>query len=443
MNRSLSKYLATRALVRPLVGSAADFSCVDQAVIVPARAESAFLPRTLESVAANPPDALRRTLVVVVVNNPPPPAAQAAARDVVISWNAEAADNCRVLEWLEANRSAFDFPMAWIDAASPGRELPPRTGVGLARKLGCDTVLHQLASVIPNRIETPEKFILLNLDADAPVNRQYLPAVRNELLKSGLPGGVTRYAHGDAPDPTGQAAIARYELYLRYYVAGLLWARSPYAFHTVGSTIVCTAAGYVAAGGFSSKRRAGEDFYFVQQLIKTGGVRRLLGAEVFPSPRVSSRVPFGTGPAVREILATGNAPYRVYAPAVFPILRDLIEGIRRNPMMEAAALLDTLGPEAAAFLAGRGFDTRWSRFARQFTSPQHRVRAFHGWFDGLATVQFIHYLTANGRPKIPISDAWRELLLLAGRVPPDGCPSANELLDWVRHEKPDYPKTDG
>jgi len=440
VTHSLSKYLARHALVRPPAGRRLDpLPNVNQAVIIPARSESAFLPNTLYSLAANPPENLRNTLVTVVVNNTPPPAAGVPPKpDDLDRWRAEADDNRRTLDWLEANRAAFDFPLVWIDAASPGRELPAGTGVGLARKLGCDTVIEQIAHKAPNRLEAPDEFILLNLDADTRVSKEYLSAVRDELLKSGLPGGVTPFAHDEPADQDCQAAIACYELYLRYYVAGLLWAGSPYAFHTVGSTIACTISGYIAAGGFSRKRRAGEDFYFVQQLVKVGGVCRVSGAAVFPSPRVSFRVPFGTGPAVRKILMSGNSPYRVFSPTVFSILRDLIEGVRRNQTREAVDLLDALPSEAAAFLADRGFEKCWSRFVRQFPSAEHRVRAFHGWFDGLATVQFIHYLTTERWPKRPIVDAWHGLLRLMKRTPPRPRTPV-ELLEWVRSRKPDYP----
>ncbi|NOY80426.1 MAG: hypothetical protein GXP31_05400 [Kiritimatiellaeota bacterium] len=442
MHRSLKKYLAARAVVRPLIGLDGRLPAgVDRAVVVPAREEFGALPATLESLARAPLEVLRRTLAVVVVNNSPPPDPVRVAADRVAQWRAGVADNRQTLEWLGNHREAFGFTLAWVDAVSPGRELSPAFGVGLARKIGCDSVLHWLYCGAADReVAPPERFVILNLDADAPVNRDYLVAAVKELSASGLPGGVTRFRHRTAPTPAHQYAIDCYELYLRYYVAGLVWARSPYAFHTVGSTIVCSAAGYAAAGGFSRKRRAGEDFYLVQQLVKVGGVCRVHGAEVFPSPRVSERVPFGTGPAVREILVHSDRPYLVYAPEVFPVVKSLLEAIRGavSPAPDAEDLLTKLPPAAAAFLAERGFVRQWDRFARQFSVAQARLRAFHGWFDGLATLQLIHHLTAECWAKRPLIEAWNGLLGLMGRSAPR-IRAPGDLLAWVREEGLDYP----
>ncbi len=443
MHRSLNKYLAARAAVRPLAGLDDHLPArVDRAVVIPAREESASLPSTLDSLAQGPLEAVRRTLVVVVVNNPPPPDPDRVEAGQAARWRTGFADNRRTLDWLGNHRAAFDFTLSWVDAVSPGCELPASRGVGLARKIGCDSVLHRMYHGASGRNTVPPgRFVLLNLDADAPVNRDYLVAAPQELLVSGLPGGVTRFRHRKAPTPAHQHAIDCYELYLRYYVAGLAWAGSPYAFHTVGSTIVCTAAGCVAAGGFSRKRRAGEDFYFVQQLIKVGGVCRVCGAEVFPSPRTSARVPFGTGPAVGEILADPGRPYLVFASEVFPVLRSVVDAVRwaAGTGCEPEEMLRTVPPAAAEFLARRGFARQWRRFTRQFTTVDARLRAFHGWFDGLATLQLIHWLTAECWAKRPLLDAWSGLLRLMGCTPPRTVRSPGDLLEWVCRERIDCP----
>ena len=64
---------------------------------------------------------------------------------------------------------------------------------------------------------------------------------------------------------------------------------------------------------------AGEDFYLLQQLSKTGcKISMIEKAFVYPSDRHSERVPFGTGKAVGDIIENGN--WQTYHPNCY---RDL------------------------------------------------------------------------------------------------------------------------
>ena len=117
-----------------------------------------------------------------------------------------------------------------------------------------------------------------------------------------------------------------YEYSLRYYVAGLSYAGSPYAFHTIGSTLAVNAVHYARVRGFP-RRQAGEDFYLLNKLAKVGSVRQL-SAETDCEPidiaaRRSDRVPFGTGAAVGKLMELENpaTEFLLYHPAVFGLLR--------------------------------------------------------------------------------------------------------------------------
>ncbi len=420
----LDKYLHRRAQASgPLHGAPLSPGRIDRAVVIPAMREADSLPQTLETLEAQqPPAVLDRTGVVVVVNRPalPPGAPEPAAR----ANRRIAEDNQRTLQWLEHNAARFRFQLAWIDASSPGRELPPGRGVGMARKLGCDAVLEQLARRGTAGEET-EPFILLHLDADTLADRDYLDAAVRELRYSGAAAGVVPFRHQPANDPRRQAAIDAYELYLRYYAAGLTFAGSPYAFPAVGSTMLCTAAAYVAAGGFPAKRQAGEDFYFLQNCAKIGGVFRLHSGMVYPSSRASDRVPFGTGPAVRRLLEQDACDFPVFAPEAFARLRNLLETIERGIYLQPEQVPRLLPPEAAGFFQERGFPKAWAGFLRQYGRTPHALRrAFHVWFDGLATLQFLRRLTASGLEEVPVSRAAARLLamLAPGSAPPAPSP---------------------
>ena len=81
----------------------------------------------------------------------------------------------------------------------------------------------------------------------------------------------------------------------------MTFAGLPYSYHTIGSAFAVTAKAYARQGGMN-RRKAGEDFYFINKLIKGENFGEITNTTVFPSPRTSNRVPFGTGKAIVDAL---------------------------------------------------------------------------------------------------------------------------------------------
>ena len=157
-----------------------------------------------------------------------------------------------------------DLRLAFIDASSPGLEIPDRDGgVGTARKIGMDAALRILDA------RAAGGGVICCLDADTLVEENYLSAFRSYFAGTGDPAAVSAYAHQKPDDPLLLAAICCYEIFLRSYVIGLSYAGSPYAFHSIGSTMACTADGYTGVRGMN-RRRAAEDFHFLNKLAKIG-----------------------------------------------------------------------------------------------------------------------------------------------------------------------------
>ena len=423
VGRSWSKYFHRRALWRPLCGRFDSAAPIGRAVIIPSLAESAFLPCTLASLERSSLAERATALVVVVVNNGPPDAVDPALLT----------DNRRTLAWLAAYAPTANLPLVWIDAATSGHELPAGAGVGMARRLGCDSLLARLVRDGARDAATLKDLVLFHLDADTLVAPSYFRAAAG-LRAAGCAGATLPFRHQTAATAPIRTAVGRYELYLHYYVSGLRWAGSPYAFHTVGSAMLCTASGYVRAGGMPSGRRAGEDFYFLQQLAKTGKVVRLRGTTVYPSARLSTRVPFGTGPSVTASLDLADPDFAVPAIAEFSELRNLLTHVRSHWDRSTAAVLD--GPfraTARAFLLNRGLDRVWPRFQAQHKTREQRLAAFHCWFDALATRRFLNHLGRQSRPRQGLLQAWAEMLpLVAPGAEPELGRDENALLAFCR-----------
>lgn len=394
----LADYLATRAITSPwrLEGDRGDgfAGCV----VIPALGESQRLFTTLATLAANPAELLERFLVVVVVNHRED-AAEAEKLD-----NAQTLTRLRLLE--------APLRLCFVDAAGLGLELPAKTGgVGLARRIGMDLALPRLGA----------NGILVCLDADTLVEPGYLQAILAHFQKSGAGGAVIPFCHQKGASLAEERAITLYELYLRHYVLGLEKAGSPYAFHSVGSAMACTARAYLKMGGMNS-RSAGEDFYFLQQLQRTAGIAQVSGTTVRPSARSSHRVPFGTGKSISRIIAEGEVSQTFYRVECFRVLHhwlSLVEGgteLSAQELLKASAALD---PQLALFLESAGFERVWERLRNNSGGPHGLLGAFHGWFDALKTVRLVHHLSLS-YPRCPASEALPPLFEFCGVAAAEG-----------------------
>jgi len=369
----IEKYLCKRAALdaRPLVASSV--LDVDQVVVIPAYAEESFLFHTLASLGANPTEDRERTLVICVVNN--------RAEDSMEVKR----ENQRVLTELDAARreGRYGLRLAVVDAASEKCELPPREGVGAARKIGLDWGLAVLAST------GADLAILLSLDADTLVEANYLPAVRAHYANHNSWAATTAYAHALDND-----AIVQYELYLRCHALWLRHAGSPYWRTALGSRITCSAEAYAAVGGMN-RRTAGEDFYFLQELVKTGDVRDIAITCVHPSGRASRRVPFGTGPRVHAATSGQGDAILAYNPEAYRVLRAWLGLAEKSLDAPGDRLLrdaEAIHPALASFLRASKFEKAWESLRDNHRDDARMVREFHRWFDGLKTLRAIHAL---------------------------------------------------
>jgi len=395
MNTRLDKYFARHADFQRHPVESISTANVEQVVVIPALAERANLPATLDSLALNPPDERNRTLVIITVNNRAP----RHSRDDYL------ADNQATLAWLRAIAPTAQLRLGIIDAASPGRELGDKEGVGAARKIGMDWALRILM-----QNDCPDGPIVC-LDADTHVAPDYLAAVRN-AFRTRPWAAVIAYAHSLDGNPARQKAIIAYELYLRYYTLGLLYAGSPYAFHTIGSTMACAANAYLAVSGMN-RRQAGEDFYFLMKLAKTGPVHTIYDTTVQPASRISDRVPFGTGAAITRFTDGSEDPYTTYDARVFFALKQWLTCATDDLATPAANSLKQAGrdiPGLATFFEKAQFDETLAKLRAHSSGAQALLRQFHRWFDGFRTLKLLHHLRDTAYPNADLLAGLRTLL---------------------------------
>ena len=345
----------------------------DNAVVIPCYDEDPeYLDSALGPVEGSP-------LAIVVVNAPDDAPAAPLARTRAL-WRSLAGEISGNFHWAS---TAGGIDVLAIDRASPGRQIPRRQGVGLARKIGADIACALFAR---GALRSPW---LHFTDADVRLPADYLhhPPAR--------PGSLVMPYRHEAAGPV-EARAERYELHLRYYVDRLRHAGSPYAFHTIGSTIAIHAQVYAKVRGVP-RRNAGEDFYLLNKAAKVAPVFVATRPEIAIRARLSHRVPFGTGPALR---AMGDSlAYPSYAHESFDLLREAIRFIDHGTAMQ---------PRTQRLLEELGFFHRLERAQTQYRAPHTLRKAMHQWFDAFRTLRFIH-LARRYHPDRPLTPMLDEL----------------------------------
>mgnify|MGYP003638848815 CR=1 FL=1 len=432
MSKIIASYLKKRAQHTHWPMTSRGQDGVEMVVVIPVLAESERLFLTLGDLVQNDPECLAHTSVMCVVNNRAP---EIAGAD-------DCRDNQRILAALPNFAAAHPtLRLAWVDASSPGRELGPKEGVGLARKIGLDwglQILHE-----NNVPQGP----LISLDGDTRVGNDYLAAIRSFFESPTGWAAVVDYAHPTAGDSDETRAILAYEFFLRYQELALHYAQSPYHYPAIGSTMICTAEAYSASGGMN-RRQAGEDFYFLQQLAKTGQVDRIRDTTVVPASRPSHRVPFGTGRKVGAYAQDEDDAYLIYNPTTYDVIRRWLHTAQGGLAHGGAALLEqaqAIDPELGRFLEQQQFETAWDRVLGQCKSDGQRQRQFHAWFDGFRTLKLTHHLRDHGHPRQDLFEALAVLLELQGIKTPQRPTSAlrhdldgqRALLDILRGHRLD------
>ena len=154
--------------------------------------------------------------------------------------------------------------------SSKGLDLPSKTGVGLARKIAADVALKLISD---GKIKTTWVHCT---DADVILPTDYF-IFTNKIQNCSA--AIYPYFHKqEHDDELRKKSMLLYELSLRHYVNGLLYAKSNYAHHTIGSTIAVDLEAYAKVRGFPA-RESGEDFYILNKLSKIGRIKKISGGE--------------------------------------------------------------------------------------------------------------------------------------------------------------------
>ena len=279
-------------------------------------------------------------------------------------------NNAQTLDWLYSlNDSRFTV----IDKSSPGNGWTGKNhGIGWARK----TLFDHILTIAGN------DDLILSLDADTTFTGGYFSSViRTFSDKKQFAALSVPYYHRLTGNEEIDRSILHYEIYMRAYLISLFLIENPYAFTALGSAI-CARVGDVKAIGGMTPKLSGEDFYFLQKLVKYKPLLHWNPEAVYPAARLSDRVFFGTGPALIKGINGDWDSYPVYPFELFLHIRDTFRLFKQLYEKDIETPLDD-------FLKTQFGTLTWSALRENASNAEKFEKACIQKIDGLRILQYL------------------------------------------------------
>ena len=360
-------------------------------VVIPIYNEEELTP-TLESLFLNQVSYSFSIEVIAIVNN------SSLEKKEVKELNQKTFIKLKNFAKNNNNKKALLIPI-YLDNLDP-----KHAGVGWARKLGMDLALERFKSIKSNGI-------IVGLDADTVVASNYFLEIDSFFQNNKIQAVSIHFEHpikGNKYSGFHYNQIINYELHLRYYKNALSFVGVPYAFYTIGSAFALRASAYARQGGMN-RRKAGEDFYFINKLIKGEKFGEIINTYVEPSPRMSNRVPFGTGRAILEAFNNKKDLSLTYNFKSFEVLKEWVDNIKRERF-----IYDEFPKLIKDFLSREDWDILHEMFINNSQSNENYLKLFFKKFDAFWVLKFIHFQRDNQLNNVGLVNSTNRLLLKLG-----------------------------
>ena len=395
-------------------------------VCIPAFDESTvFIDRIIHFIKRHP-----ASLLIIVLNQPSDESNSGYRTSNNNLACQQALQNTGQSVWVNQNLQLLNYhnhsSVLVVDRFSKGLTIPANQGVGLARKIAADLALQLISQQV---ISCPW---IYSTDADVRLPDNYFTLHRqekspnNENKPEVVAAYVAHYEHISAGNNEIYQATQVYQARLNAYVDGLRYAGSAYAFHTLGSTLCVNEKHYAQVRGFP-KRAAGEDFYLLNKLRKTGLIVAPKQPIIQIESRQSNRTPFGTGPAVDEIQLLGDYQKAeiFYHPELFNWLKKILQWLgllstasftQRGDHQWQTHIANSeifLSDEQAIIvnvLEALNFTLAYQHCLAQSRDPRHFDRHMRGWFDAFKTLKCLHLLRDQSCYSNISQDRYRQLI---------------------------------
>lgn len=418
ISKYLDHYAITPGAAPPIEGQ------WDHVLVVPCFDESPeFIDRYKQALT-------KTSLLLIMVLNRPPTADETCndgVRDYLKSFTSSQQGSGYDLFEVSATISLLLVDLEVLEGPTPIKQ-----GVGRARRVGCDLALQLMTH---GQIDSQW---ICSGDADA----CWSDALFDQAWPSTASAVTLPFTHLPSADQHLSEATLLYELRLHHYVLQLMAINSPYAFHTLGSACAFNVAAYAAVRGMPL-RSAAEDFYMLNKLAKIAPIHRVTGPMVTIEARISSRVPFGTGPAVQKLtdcVAPIDEPI-FYDARCFETLNRVHQLFERWISAETINTANDLKADLESNLAktiGEKLE-QWhyqdaiAHIRTAAAAPDQRRPHLDTWLDGFKTLQLIHairdagYCNISFRESIQRGDQW---LAMSAKTQTELLAEIQKSLGW-------------
>jgi len=271
------------------------------------------------------------------------------------------------------NNNNYTFQIEIIDRSTKGTGWPiKKGGVGWARK----TLMDYISS------KANKNDIIISIDADTYYPTNYFQSIFDFFnAEKDICGLAIPYYH-KLDNSVTDRLILRYEIYMRYYLLNMMRIKNPYGYTALGSAMAFPVWAYTKAGGLTPVS-AGEDFYFLQKLVKIGKIKSWISSVAYPSSRFSNRVLFGTGPA---LIKGQNGDWESYPHYHFSLFDKIAETYTLFKNLYSEEIITPMDE----FLKNQtnSIDI-WSPLRKNYKDKENFVRACINKVDGLRILQFL------------------------------------------------------
>jgi hypothetical protein len=281
---------------------------------------------------------------------------------------------------------------------------PKFAGAGMARKIGMDEAIRRFDAA------GCSEGVIVSLDADCLVSTNYLQQIESVFTKNKSCFAATihfKHRVEEMKDEKQRTGIQLYEDYLHYYKKALDFAGFPDSIYTIGSAFAVRADAYVKQGGMN-RRQAGEDFYFLNKLTKLGKIKEIQETVVYPSARISDRVPFGTGAAMSKWMKEEDDLTLTYNFAAFRDLKFLFEQVDiffRINAEEYSERLSSLPDSIQEYLQSVDFESKLTEVNQNSSSLASFRKRFFQFFDGFIILRFLNFAHLKYYPRQDLMEA--------------------------------------
>ena len=388
-------------------------------VVIPCYNEPDVLTTLISLNNCRPVDGIE---IIIIINEP-----ETCIEDVRLQNRRSLID---INSWKKNTR--LNFTLYTYHLIAPDKD----AGVGLARKVGMDEAARRFEQI------NQREGVICCFDADSTCAVNYLEKVNQYFFsgKSKPHGAAVYFEHVLPEDNRLEEGIIQYELHLRYYVHALRYIGYPYAHQTVGSSMIVRSDLYQKIGGMN-KRKAGEDFYFLHRLMPASNFIDINDTVIYPSPRISDRVPFGTGKAMDKWKNEKHTSYLTYNLQSFLDLKTLfIQAESFFNISDAVyeVVTDKMSESIKSFLISDGFEQVVIRLNNQSSNLPTFINKWYQYFDGFKVLKYLHFARDNYYENRPVVEEAIKLARLRWQKDSLKSKSPEKMLAYYRQKDRNY-----